>query len=88
MDDIPTPIARRSRRFLDQVRRCMRDRKLAYSTEKTYLHWIRVFIRFHKMRHPTQMGAAEVDAFLSWLSIERRVAPGTQAIALNALVFL
>jgi len=89
MDDIPKPIATgRSGRFLDQVRCAMRDRKLAYSTEKTYLHWIRAFIRFHKMRHPSQMGAVEVDAFLSWLAIHRRVAAGTQAIALNALVFL
>ncbi len=40
------------------------------------------------MRHPKEMGPAEVDAYLSWLAVDRRVAPGTQAIALNALVFL
>ncbi|MFQ5636282.1 MAG: integron integrase, partial [Gammaproteobacteria bacterium] len=70
------------------VRYAMRERKLAYTTEKTYVHWIRAYIRFHKMRHPVDMGAAEVDEFLSWLATVRRVAPGTQAIALNALVFL
>ena len=88
MDDIQVPIASKSPRLLDQVRRLMRERKLAYTTEKTYLHWIRRYIRFHKMRHPSEMGAVEVDEFLSWLAVERRVSPSTQAIALNALVFL
>ena len=88
MDDIQVPISSKSPRLLDQVRRLMRERKLAYTTEKTYLHWIRRYIRFHKMRHPSEMGAVEVDEFLSWLAVERRVSPSTQAIALNALVFL
>ena len=88
MDDIPIPLRIRRPRFLDEVRLAMRRRNLAYATEKTYLYWIRLFIRFHEFRHPRQMGAAEVDKFLSWLAVERHIAPATQAIALNALVFL
>lgn len=88
MDDIPKPLVEQPARLLDQVRERMREQGLAYTTEKTYLHWIRTFIRFHRMRHPSDMGAAEVDAFLSWLAVRRGVAPGTQAIALNAVIFL
>lgn len=88
IDDIPVPIRLKQPRFLDEVRVLMRRKNLAYTTERTYLYWIRFFIRFHKRRHPRDMGAVEVDEFLSWLAVERRVAPATQAIALNALVFL
>lgn len=49
----------------------MRRRSLAYATEKTYLYWIRLFIRFQKRRHPREMGAAEVDTFPSWLAVEK-----------------
>jgi len=73
---------------MDQLRECMREKGLAYTTEKTYLHWIRAFIRFHGRRHPKEMGATEVDIFLSWLAAHRNVSPGTQSIVLNALVFL
>ena len=52
MDDVRAPIEGRPTRFMDQMRMVMRERGLAYSTEKTYLHWIRGFIRFHHMRHP------------------------------------
>ena len=88
MDDIPIPVTAQPVRLLDQLRERMREQNLAYSTEKTYLYWIRSFIRFHRLRHPRDMGAAEVDAFLSHLAVHRSVSPGTQAIALNALIFL
>jgi len=88
IDDIPEPIQRKNPRFVDQLRACIRNRKLSYATEKTYVYWIRVFIRFNRMRHPNELGAKEVDAFLTWLAVERQVSPGTQSIALNALAFL
>ena len=66
----------------------MREQKLVYRTEKTYLYWIRFFIRFHRLKHPEKMGVREVDEFLSWLAVHRNVSPGTQAIALNSLIFL
>jgi integron integrase len=74
--------------FIKQVAETIRARNLAITTERTYLRWIRMFIRFHKYRHPADMGGPEVDRFLSWLAAHRRVSPKTQAIALNAIVFL
>ncbi|EDY86100.1 integron integrase [gamma proteobacterium HTCC5015] len=66
----------------------MRVRNMAWATEKTYVFWIKRFIYFHGKRHPEEMGALEVDQFLSHLAIVRGVSPSTQATALNALVFL
>ena len=74
--------------FIRDVRQTIRGRNLALTTERTYLRWIRMFIRFHRYRHPREMAGPEVDAFLSWLAANRRVAPKTQAVALNSLVFL
>ncbi|MFK7955377.1 MAG: integron integrase [Lysobacterales bacterium] len=88
MDDIPKPLSLDSERFLDRLRRFMRVRRLAYRTEKTYCGWIVNFIRFHQLKHPEEMGAAEVDAYLSHLALHRRVSVNTQKTALNSLVFL
>ena len=88
MDDIPSKIQKQPVKLLDQLRARMREQGLAYTTEKTYIHWIKSFIRFHRMRHPQEMGATEVDAFLSYLALHQNIAPATQAIVLNALIFL
>ena len=66
----------------------MRQKGYALKTEKTYLHWIKRFILFHKKRHPQTMGSEEVMLFLSSLANDRHVAINTQKIALNALAFL
>ena len=66
----------------------MRLRGYALKTEKTYLHWIRFYIRFHHMRHPQEMGEPEVVAFLDYLVSDRNCRAGTQRVALNALAFL
>ena len=74
--------------LLEVVRQRIRLRHLSYTTEKSYIHWIRRFIRFHGKRHPRDMGEEEIVAFLSDLAIQRNCAPRTQNQALNALVFL
>src|SRR5690606_36880827 len=74
--------------FLEQVRKAIRVRHYSCRTEHTYLDWIVRFIRFHRCRHPSEMGEKVVAAFLSHLAVERRVAAATQNQALNALVFL
>ena len=74
--------------FLEQVRQVIRCKNYSIKTEKTYLTWIRSFIYFHNKRHPKDMGANEVGAYLSHLAVERNVAPSTQRTALNALVFM
>jgi integron integrase len=70
------------------VREAIRARNYSRRTGKTYWYWIRHFIFFHGKRHPSDMGAAEVSAFLSWLATERDVAAATQNQALHALLFL
>ena len=74
--------------LLTRVRDVIRVRHYSIRTEKAYIGWIKRYIRFHRMKHPEQMGAAEVRQFLTWLAVERNVAAATQNQALNALVFL
>ena len=75
-------------RLLDQVRDALRLRHYSLRTEHAYLGWIKRFIFFHDKRHPREMGAAEVEAFLTWLAVEGRVSASTQGQALAALLFL
>ncbi len=75
-------------RLLEQVRHSLRLRHYSYRTEEQYLGWIRRFILFHHKRHPGQMGAVEVEAFLNDLAVRGQVAAATQNQALAALVYL
>ncbi len=75
-------------RLLDRVRTAVRTRHYSRRTEEAYVAWSRRFVLFHGKRHPAEMGAAEVNAFLSHLAVEGRVSASTQAQALSALVFL
>ena len=76
------------RTLLEEVRSRIRARHLSFRTEKTYLQWIRRFIRFHGRRHPRAMGAPEVEAFLTSLAVDRKVSASTQNQALSAILFL
>lgn len=75
-------------RLREQFSSVIRLNHYSIRTEKSYWYWIRYFIRFHGMRHPSELGPAEVNAFLSWLATDRQVAAATQNLALNAIVFL
>ena len=75
-------------RLLDQVRSKLRLLHYAIRTEEAYVNWIRRFIRFHGKRHPRDMGAKEIESFLTDLALEGRVAASTQNQALAALLFL
>lgn len=75
-------------RLLDQVREAIRTRHYSIRTEEAYLQWIRRFIFFHGKRHPAEMGAPELEAFLTHLAVERNVAASTQNQALSAILFL
>jgi integron integrase len=76
------------RKLLEQYRERLRVKHYSLRTEDAYLHWTRRFIFFHGKRHPREMGGPEVEAFLSHLATEGRVAPSTQNQALAALLFL
>ena len=82
--DRPRP----AQRLLDRVSAAIRVRHYSRRTEKAYKSWIRRFVLFHDKRHPGEMGAEEVTAFLSDLATRRKVAASTQNQALSALVFL
>ncbi|MGB8694355.1 MAG: integron integrase [Steroidobacteraceae bacterium] len=75
-------------RLLDQVRSQLRLRHYSYRTEQQYVAWIKRFILFHGKRHPASMGAPELESFLSYLAVERKVAAATQGQALSAVLFL
>jgi integron integrase len=75
-------------RLLDQVRSAIRRRHYSYRTEQAYIHWIKRFIYFHGVRHPRDLGEAEVTAFLNSLVAGRGMAAATQNQALSSLLFL
>lgn len=75
-------------KLLDQVRDRLRVNHYSLRTEKQYLNWIKRFILFHGKRHPKEMGATEVEAFLTHLAVDGNVAAATQNQALSALLFL
>lgn len=72
----------------EQVGEVMRFKHFSHRTESAYWCWIKGFILFHQKRHPREMGASEVQAYLSHLATGRDVAAATQNQALNAIVFL
>src|SRR5437764_5002536 len=82
------PVPPRAVRLLDQVRERARYLHYSLATEKAYLYWIRFFIRWSGMKHPRDMGAHEVEAFLTMLATQRRVSASTHNQALSAVLFL
>lgn len=82
-----SPTASRPR-LLVQLRRALRLRHYSPRTEQAYAHWVRRFVVFHRMRHPADLGDAEVSAFLTDLAVRGRVSASTQNQALGALLFL
>lgn len=73
---------------MEEVQKTLRIRHYSYRTEETYLQWIRRFILFHGKRHPREMGAEEIQSFLSDLAIRGRVSASTQNQALSAILSL
>lgn len=63
-------------------------RRYSIRTEQAYVNWVKRFIRFHHLTHPKDLGAADVERFLTHLAVDKQVAASTQNQALNALVFL
>jgi integron integrase len=88
MDATNTPAPRNPPKLLDQVRERIRTKHYSIRTETQYVQWVRRYILFHGKRHPREMGAAEVEAFLTHLAVERTVSSSTQNQALAALLFL
>ncbi len=77
-----------AKKLLDQARDILRAKHYSYRTEQSYLDWMRRFILFHDKRHPLEMGAPEIQAFLTHLAVEKNVSASTQNQALSAILFL
>jgi len=75
-------------KLLDQVRQAIRTVHYSIRTERCYVYWIERFIRFHQLKHPSTMGAIEVEQFLTHLAVADRVSASTQNQLLGALLFL
>jgi GR25 family glycosyltransferase involved in LPS biosynthesis len=82
------PIEPRPKKLLEQARDILRIKHYSYRTEESYLAWMRRYILFHNKRHPKEMGSIEIEAFLSHLAVNEKVAASTQNQALCALLFL
>jgi integron integrase len=75
-------------KLIDQVRDRLRVKHYSIRTEQVYVDWIRRYIFFHDKRHPKDMGAEDVEAFLTHLAVAGKVAAATQNQAKSALLFL
>lgn len=74
--------------LLEVVRQRIRLKHYSHRTEKSYIHWIRHFVRFQNRQHPKLLGKPEIESFLTYLAVERKVSASTQNQAFNALLFL
>ncbi|CAG0983756.1 Tyrosine recombinase XerD [Geobacteraceae bacterium] len=75
-------------KLLDQVRDRLRVKHYSIRTEQTYIHWIKRYIYFHDKRHPKDLGARDIEAFLTHLAVQGKVAAATQNLAKSSLLFL
>lgn len=76
------------KKLLDQMREALQAQHYSIRTEEAYVDWVKRFILFHHKRHPKDMNAPEIQACLTHLAVERKVAASTQNQALSALLFL
>ncbi|HEX4129103.1 MAG TPA: phage integrase N-terminal SAM-like domain-containing protein [Pirellulales bacterium] len=80
-------------KLLEQCRQACQRRHFARQTTRAYLRWIEAFVRFERAkcgrwRHPQELGARDIEGFLTHLAVNRRVAEATQNQAMAAVLFL
>jgi len=76
------------KKLLDLVRDKIRFKHYSFSTERTYVYWIKQYILFHNKKHPVEMGKIELELYLTKLATQDRVSPTTQNQAFSAILFL
>ena len=74
-------------KVLEKLRNRIRAKHFSLRTEQNYTQWVKRFILFHHKRHPAEMGAAEINQYLTFLAVKANVAAATQNQALNAIIF-
>ena len=84
----PVALGAQPPKLLQRLRDHLRTRHYSIRTESVYADWVRRFILFHDKRHPRQMGAVEVGAFLTHLAVDRQVSASTQNQAKSAILYL
>jgi len=75
-------------KLIEQLTSKMKTEHYSHRTIESYSAWIKDFIRFHKLQHPSEMDETDIEAYLSHLAVERRVSPSTQNQALAAIIYL
>lgn len=88
MSPSPANSAPHAPMLLEVVRERIRAKHFSRRTEQSYTSWINRFVHFHHKKHPRDMGAPEVEAFLTDLAVNGKVSAATQTQALSALLFL
>jgi integron integrase len=88
MPTAPDALLQRPPGLFAVAREKMRTRHLALRTEQAYLQWLRRYVAFHERKHPRELGARELEAFLTHLAVQGKVSAATQNQALQALLFL
>jgi integron integrase len=83
-----SPSTQKGKKLLDQLRDAIRAKHYSHRTEQTYLDWCKRYILYHNKRHPAEMGVPEIQAYITYLAIDRNVAASTQNQALSAILFL
>ena len=78
----------RPKMLSEVVRDTIRRKHYSHQTEKSYVQWIKRYVAFHHKRHPREMGQVEIEAFLTHIAVEGKVAASTQNQAFNAILFL
>ncbi len=76
------------KKLLEIVREKIRIQHYSLSTERTYRYWIKYYILFHNKKHPLEMAKPEIEQFLTYLAVKKKVSPSTQNQAFAALLFL
>jgi integron integrase len=85
---VSTGAPTRAPKLLQLVRRAVRLHHYSPRTEEAYVAWVRRYVRHHRMKHPGELGSADVRAFLAWLAERKGLSASSQTQALSALLFL
>ena len=74
----PANSGSKPKKLLDQTRDVLRLKHYSLRTERSYCDWIKRFIHFHHLRHPKEMGVAEISTFFTHLATVGNVSAATQ----------
>jgi integron integrase len=85
---LPTPPAPQPKKLLDRYSEALRNLHYSLRTERTYSGWVRQYILYHNKRHPSEMGPAEINEFITHLVNQKSISASTQNQAISAILFL